>query len=73
MDMKIFVDTDADIRLARRIRRDTVERGRDVSSVLEQVLQLVLFCVFILILFLCFVNRFLSFYLSDFNFSTYII
>nr|CAB3481528.1 unnamed protein product [Digitaria exilis] len=36
MDMKIFVDTDADIRLARRIRRDTVERGRDVASVLEQ-------------------------------------
>ncbi|KAK8451551.1 hypothetical protein SEVIR_6G229100v4 [Setaria viridis] len=36
MDMKIFVDTDADIRLARRIRRDTVERGRDVTSVLEQ-------------------------------------
>uniref|UniRef100_A0A453RMD4 Uncharacterized protein n=1 Tax=Aegilops tauschii subsp. strangulata TaxID=200361 RepID=A0A453RMD4_AEGTS len=36
MDMKIFVDTDADIRLARRIRRDTVERGRDVLSVLEQ-------------------------------------
>ncbi|RRT48287.1 hypothetical protein B296_00034949 [Ensete ventricosum] len=27
---------DADIRLARRIRRDTVERGRDVNSVLEQ-------------------------------------
>ncbi|CAO2192230.1 unnamed protein product [Urochloa humidicola] len=38
MDMKIFVDTDADIRLARRIRRDTVERGRDVTSVLEQTL-----------------------------------
>ncbi|KAL6646222.1 hypothetical protein ACP70R_017830 [Stipagrostis hirtigluma subsp. patula] len=36
MDMKIFVDTDADIRLARRIRRDTVERGRDVASVLDQ-------------------------------------
>ncbi|CAD6224316.1 unnamed protein product [Miscanthus lutarioriparius] len=36
MDMKIFVDTDADIRLARRIRRDTVERGRDISSVLDQ-------------------------------------
>ncbi|XP_040934970.1 uridine kinase-like protein 1, chloroplastic isoform X1 [Gossypium hirsutum] len=36
MNMKIFVDTDADVRLARRIRRDTVERGRDVSSVLEQ-------------------------------------
>ncbi|KMZ61907.1 Uridine kinase [Zostera marina] len=36
MDMKIFVDTDADVRLARRITRDTVERGRDVNSVLEQ-------------------------------------
>ncbi|KAL4192526.1 hypothetical protein AMTRI_Chr06g172430 [Amborella trichopoda] len=36
MNMKIFVDTDADIRLARRIRRDTVERGRDINSVLEQ-------------------------------------
>lgn len=31
MNMKIFVDTDADVRLARRIRRDTVERGRDVQ------------------------------------------
>jgi uridine kinase len=30
---------DADIRLARRIRRDTVERGRDVISVLEQVFE----------------------------------
>ena len=28
--------TDADVRLARRIRRDTVERGRDINSVLEQ-------------------------------------
>ncbi|KAI5672219.1 hypothetical protein M9H77_12583 [Catharanthus roseus] len=36
MNMKIFVDTDADVRLVRRIRRDTVERGRDVNSVLEQ-------------------------------------
>ncbi|KAM3375315.1 uridine/cytidine kinase UKL1, chloroplastic [Capsicum galapagoense] len=36
MSMKIFVDTDADVRLARRIRRDTVERGRDINSVLEQ-------------------------------------
>jgi len=36
MNMKIFVDTDADVRLARRIRRDTVERGRDVNSVLDQ-------------------------------------
>ncbi|KAH7441111.1 hypothetical protein KP509_03G025700 [Ceratopteris richardii] len=36
MNMKIFVDTDADVRLARRIRRDTVERGRDINNVLEQ-------------------------------------
>ncbi|XP_020206305.1 uridine kinase-like protein 1, chloroplastic isoform X1 [Cajanus cajan] len=36
MNMKIFVDADPDVRLARRIRRDTVERGRDVHSVLEQ-------------------------------------
>lgn len=34
--MKIFVDTDADVRLARRIRRDTLERGRDVNGVIEQ-------------------------------------
>ncbi|XP_028765081.1 uridine kinase-like protein 2, chloroplastic [Neltuma alba] len=32
MNMKIFVDTDADVRLARRIRRDTVDRGRDMQS-----------------------------------------
>ncbi|XP_024453512.1 uridine/cytidine kinase UKL1, chloroplastic isoform X1 [Populus trichocarpa] len=32
----IKVLTDADVRLARRIRRDTVERGRDINSVLEQ-------------------------------------
>ncbi|KAJ7562561.1 hypothetical protein O6H91_03G074400 [Diphasiastrum complanatum] len=36
MNMRIFVDTDADIRLARRIRRDTQLRGRDVNSVIEQ-------------------------------------
>ncbi|CAL5325406.1 unnamed protein product [Camellia sinensis] len=36
MNMKIFVDTDDDVRLARRIRRDIVERGRDINSVLEQ-------------------------------------
>ncbi|XP_057996673.1 uridine/cytidine kinase UKL1, chloroplastic isoform X2 [Hevea brasiliensis] len=33
---QIFVDTDVDVRLARRIRRDTVERGRDINFVLEQ-------------------------------------
>ncbi|XP_076949044.1 uridine kinase-like protein 4 [Bidens hawaiensis] len=36
MNMKIFVDTDADVRLARRIRRDTGEKGRDISVVLDQ-------------------------------------
>ncbi|XP_073039659.1 uridine kinase-like protein 3 [Primulina eburnea] len=36
MNMKIFVDTDADVRLARRIRRDTVEKGRDIGMVLDQ-------------------------------------
>mmetsp|Transcript_13399 Transcript_13399/g.44136 ORF Transcript_13399/g.44136 Transcript_13399/m.44136 type:complete len:308 (-) Transcript_13399:79-1002(-) len=35
-DLKLFVDTDADTRLGRRIRRDTQERGRDVDRVLEQ-------------------------------------
>mmetsp|Transcript_2503 Transcript_2503/g.4309 ORF Transcript_2503/g.4309 Transcript_2503/m.4309 type:complete len:477 (+) Transcript_2503:66-1496(+) len=35
-NMKVFVDTDDDVRLARRIQRDTVERGRDVSSVITQ-------------------------------------
>lgn len=35
-DLKIFVDTDADIRLARRIQRDTLERGFDVETVLNQ-------------------------------------
>lgn len=35
-DVKIFVDTDADIRLIRRIRRDTRRRGRTLESVLEQ-------------------------------------
>ncbi|XP_061362225.1 uridine kinase-like protein 3 isoform X2 [Gastrolobium bilobum] len=36
MNMKIFVDTDADVRLARRIRRDTAEKGRDIAAVLDQ-------------------------------------
>ncbi|KAL4395815.1 hypothetical protein AHAS_Ahas01G0029600 [Arachis hypogaea] len=36
MNMKIFVDTDADVRLARRIRRDTGEKGRDIAVVLDQ-------------------------------------
>ncbi len=36
MDIKVFVDTDADIRLARRILRDVVERGRTMQSVITQ-------------------------------------
>jgi uridine kinase len=35
MDLKIFVDTDSDVRLIRNIRRDVVERGRTVEMVLE--------------------------------------
>ncbi|TRZ02574.1 hypothetical protein DNTS_018278, partial [Danionella cerebrum] len=36
MDMKIFVDTDSDIRLVRRLRRDITERGRDIEGVIKQ-------------------------------------
>ncbi|CAA7407160.1 unnamed protein product [Spirodela intermedia] len=36
MNMKIFVDTDADVRLARRIQCDTVVKGRDIKTVLDQ-------------------------------------
>lgn len=36
MDMKIFVDTDSDVRLARRMKRDISERGRDLEGVLKQ-------------------------------------
>jgi uridine kinase len=36
MDVKIFVDTDDDIRLLRRLKRDINERGRSVESVMEQ-------------------------------------
>ena len=41
MDIKIFVDTDADIRLIRRIERDTRERGRTLSSTIFQYLDTV--------------------------------
>ncbi|XP_053102946.1 uridine-cytidine kinase-like 1 isoform X3 [Hemicordylus capensis] len=36
LDMKIFVDTDSDIRLVRRLRRDIGERGRDIEGVIKQ-------------------------------------
>lgn len=38
MDIKIFVDTDADVRILRRIRRDVQERGRSLDSVINQYL-----------------------------------
>lgn len=37
-DVKVFVDADADIRLIRRIRRDTAHRGRTLESILDQYL-----------------------------------
>ena len=36
MDIKVFVDCDSDVRLARVIQRDTIERGRDVLQVLKR-------------------------------------
>ena len=36
MDIKIFVDTDADIRILRRIKRDMQDRGRDLNSIIDQ-------------------------------------
>jgi uridine kinase len=36
MDLRVYVDTDADLRLLRRLRRDIVERERTADSVLEQ-------------------------------------
>lgn len=36
IDVKLFVDTDADIRMIRRLSRDLAERGRTVQSVMEQ-------------------------------------
>ncbi len=41
MDVKIYVDTDADLRLLRRLRRDIEERGRSIDSVMNQYLNTV--------------------------------
>ena len=41
MDIKIFVDTDDDIRIIRRIQRDLEERGRSLQSVIDQYLSTV--------------------------------
>ena len=38
MDIKIFVDTDADVRICRRIKRDVNKRGRTLESVISQYL-----------------------------------
>ena len=38
MDIKIFVDTDADVRILRRIVRDVKKRGRSLDSVVQQYL-----------------------------------
>ncbi len=37
-DIKVFVDTDADVRILRRLMRDVKDRGRDIDSVVEQYL-----------------------------------
>lgn len=41
MDIKIYVDTSADLRFIRRLKRDTAERGRSVSMVIDQYLETV--------------------------------
>ncbi|MCI2254460.1 uridine kinase [Domibacillus indicus] len=41
MDIKLFVDTDADLRFIRRLTRDIKERGRSLDSVIEQYTEVV--------------------------------
>lgn len=41
LDIKIFVDTDADLRIIRRIQRDIEERGRTIDSVINQYVNVV--------------------------------
>lgn len=41
LDLAIYVDTDSDLRVLRRLRRDLVERGRAVDSVIDQYLSTV--------------------------------
>lgn len=38
MDIKIYVETDADERILRRVRRDVAERGRDIEDIIRQYL-----------------------------------
>ncbi|SDN00291.1 uridine kinase [Sediminibacillus halophilus] len=41
MDIKVFVDTDADVRIIRRLLRDIKERGRTIDSVIDQYINVV--------------------------------
>jgi uridine kinase len=41
MDIKIYVDTDADVRFIRRLERDMNERGRSLESVIDQYMRTV--------------------------------
>ena len=41
MDMKIYVETDADERILRRVKRDMCQRGRDIDNIIEQYLSTV--------------------------------
>ena len=41
MDIKLFVDTDADFRIIRRMQRDIKERGRTMDSVIDQYVKVV--------------------------------
>jgi len=40
-DLRLYVETDADVRILRRIERDVIERGRDLEGVIEQYLSTV--------------------------------
>ena len=39
LDIKLYIDTDADVRVLRRLRRDILERGRDLEMVTKQYLE----------------------------------
>jgi uridine kinase len=41
LDLQVYVQTDADVRILRRIQRDVVERGRELDGVIEQYLETV--------------------------------
>jgi len=45
-DMKLFIDCDADTRLARRVKRDTAERGRSIENIIKQYTGYVLIFIF---------------------------